>query len=68
MMKMNFFYLVSAFGRILESALIIATISFPMVSYAQIEEIVVTAQKRTESVQEVPIAMQAFTGEQLNRR
>jgi len=30
-----------------------------------IEEIVVTAQKREESLQDVPIAMQAFTGEQL---
>lgn len=32
----------------------------------KIEEVVVTAQKRSQSVQDVPIAMQAFTGDQLN--
>src|SRR5688572_15965748 len=32
----------------------------------EIEEVVVTAQKRAENVQDVPIAMQAFTGEQLH--
>jgi iron complex outermembrane recepter protein len=32
---------------------------------AQIEEIVVTAQKRAESVQEVPIAISAFSGDNL---
>jgi iron complex outermembrane receptor protein len=32
---------------------------------ARIEEIVVTAQKRAESVQDVPITMQAFTADQL---
>jgi len=31
----------------------------------QLQEIVVTAQKRAENVQQVPIAMQAYTGEQL---
>ncbi|MFC6978638.1 pentapeptide repeat-containing protein [Microbulbifer taiwanensis] len=31
----------------------------------QIEEVTVTAQKRTESLQEVPIAISAFSGEQL---
>jgi iron complex outermembrane receptor protein len=30
-----------------------------------IEEVIVTAQKRAENVQNVPIAMQAYTGEQL---
>lgn len=34
---------------------------------AQLEEIVVTAQKRSESLQDVPIAMQAVTGDQLER-
>ena len=33
---------------------------------ALIEEIVVTAQKREESINEVPIAISAFSGEQLN--
>lgn len=35
--------------------------------HAQLEEILVTAQKRSESAQDVPIAMQAFSGEQLER-
>ncbi|NKB35725.1 MAG: TonB-dependent receptor [Gammaproteobacteria bacterium] len=34
---------------------------------AQIEEVVVTAQKRAESLQEVPIAISAFSGESLNK-
>jgi iron complex outermembrane receptor protein len=34
-------------------------------SESEIFEIVVTAQKRAENVQDVPIAMQAYTGEQL---
>lgn len=33
---------------------------------AQLEEIVVTAQKRQESLQDVPISMQAFTGDQMS--
>lgn len=38
----------------------------PGITWAQaLEEIIVTAQKREESLQDVPIAMQAFTGEQL---
>ena len=32
---------------------------------AQIEEVIVTAQKRAESLQDVPISVQAFTGESL---
>ncbi|HKE96947.1 MAG TPA: TonB-dependent receptor, partial [Povalibacter sp.] len=34
---------------------------------ARLEEVIVTAQKRSENVQNVPIAMQAFTAEQLQR-
>ena len=33
----------------------------PQASFAQIEEIVVTAQKRAESIQDVPISMQALS-------
>ena len=34
-------------------------------TYAQIEEVIVTAQKRSESLQDVPIAVSAFTGDNL---
>src|SRR2546429_4047315 len=36
-------------------------------SAAGIQEVVVTAQRRTENVQDVPIAIQAFTGESLQQ-
>jgi len=36
------------------------------VAAVELEEIVVTAQKRAESIQDVPIAMQAFTGDELS--
>ena len=50
---------------------------FPVVSFlcaigisftvsAQIEEVVVTAQKRSESVQDVPITVNVLTGDQLD--
>ncbi|WP_417316981.1 TonB-dependent receptor [Emcibacter sp.] len=39
----------------------------PVLAETALEEIVVTAQKREESLQEVPIAMQAFTGDQLQK-
>ncbi len=38
----------------------------PSLVSAQLEEIVVTAQRREESLQDVPIAMQAFNGDQLS--
>lgn len=34
----------------------------------QIEEVIVTAQRREEKLQDVPVAVSAFTGEQLERR
>ncbi len=42
-------------------------LAVPLAANAQgtIDEIVVTAQKREESLQDVPIAVQAYTGEQL---
>ncbi len=38
----------------------------PSLVSAQLEEIVVTAQKRAESLQDVPISVQAFTGDNLD--
>jgi iron complex outermembrane recepter protein len=35
---------------------------------AQVEEVVVTARKREESIQDVPVAVSAFTGEQLEQQ
>ena len=40
----------------------------PAISHAQIEEIVVTAQKREENLQDTPIAITAFTEEGLEGR
>lgn len=34
-------------------------------TYAQLEEVIVTAQKRSESLQDVPIAITAFTGDSM---
>ena len=41
---------------------------FPAVGLAQIEEIVVTAQKREENLQDTPIAITAFTEQSLEGR
>jgi outer membrane receptor protein involved in Fe transport len=40
----------------------------PVTGYAQIEEITVTTRKRTESLQDVPIAVDAITTEQIERQ
>ena len=45
-----------------------AVLLFPTNSYSQIEEIVVTAQKREENLQDTPIAITAFTEEALEGR
>ena len=37
-------------------------------AWAQIEEIVVTVRKKDENMQDVPIAVEAFTAEQINRK
>ena len=52
----------------LSSAVAAATLSTmmcPSLSYAQLEEVIVTAQKRSESLQDVPIAVTAFSGDKL---
>jgi len=45
-----------------------AILLIPAASFAQIEEVVVTARKRAESLQEVPIAINAITAEELDRK
>jgi iron complex outermembrane receptor protein len=51
---------------ILFAALAITLVGVPSLSYSQIlEEIIVTAQKRDENLQDVPIAVTAFTGDQI---
>ena len=40
----------------------------PLTGWAQIEEIVVTARKREEVLTDVPISVEAFTGEELERK
>ena len=57
--------------QILALLLIATTISitsFPGYSQeATLEEIVVTAQKRSESLQDVPISIQAFSSDEIER-
>src|SRR5258708_40042469 len=57
----------SHFGRIAVSAVAILAISQAQPTAAQniLEEIVVSAQKREQNIQDVGISMTAFTGEQL---
>ena len=52
---------------LLWSAAVIVLV-LPTAAYPQIEEIVVTAQKREENLQETPIAITAFTEEALEGR
>ena len=49
----------------LSAILFTAAVSVPQLASAQLEEIVVTAQKRAESQQDVPIAISTITGESL---
>ena len=50
------------------SAVVVAALALPPGAFAQIqlEEIIVTATKREESLQDIPISIVAQTGEQLN--
>ncbi len=51
-----------------KSAVLAAAIAVPApAALAQLEEVIVTAQKREEGLQDVPIAVQAFTTEGLDR-
>lgn len=47
---------------------IVAVCGMPRTADAQVEEIVVTARKKEESLQEVPLSIAAFSGEQMRRR
>ena len=40
-------------------------ISIPLGAYAQLEEVIVTAQRRETSLQQTPLSIQAFTGDEL---
>ena len=61
----------SLFTRQTLAAAVAATLglSLPAVSLAQgvLEEVIVTAQKREQSLQDVPVAVSAFTGEMLQQ-
>ncbi len=50
------------------SLILFTLLCLPVTALAAIEEVIVTAQKRSESVQDVPIAIQALTGDQLLER
>ena len=52
---------------IAQFTLIVMACMGPMAAYGVLEEVVVTAQKREESLQEVPIAVTAFTSEQFEK-
>ncbi|MCY4153695.1 MAG: TonB-dependent receptor, partial [Gammaproteobacteria bacterium] len=54
--------------RVLLLSAVVTMLFFPFAVYPQIEEIVVTAQKREENLQDTPIAITAFTEEALAGR
>ena len=59
----------SSTGRNLALALLSSTLCLqvaPAFSQSKLEEVVVTAQKREQNLQDVPIAVTAFTGDQMN--
>lgn len=56
-------------GRNLTLALLSSTLCLqvaPAISQSKLEEVMVTAQKREQNLQDVPIAVTAFTGEQMH--
>jgi iron complex outermembrane receptor protein len=52
------------YQRIFTGTLILSTLAVAFPAFAQLDEIVVTAQKREQNLQEVPISVSALTGEQ----
>ncbi len=46
---------------------LVLTLALPNAASAQIEEVVVTAQRRAESLQDVPLAVSAFSAQQATR-
>jgi iron complex outermembrane receptor protein len=55
----------SSFNRVLVCGAVLALISCPFTTKAALEEIIVTAQKREQSINEVGITVSAFTAESL---
>jgi len=55
-------------ARVLVAAAVAAAVSGTAVAQAQLEEVTVSARRRTESLQEVPISVTAFTAETIQRR
>ena len=56
------------FSIICKSVLVLPFLASSFATYAaELEEIVVTAQKRSESLQEVPISIQVFSEEDIER-
>ncbi len=51
----------------LKAVLLASTVMTAAPAYAQIDEIIVTSQKRSESLQDVPISIQAFNTEKLEQ-
>ncbi len=58
----------SRLSAVLVAAAVSAAISGTAVAQAQLEEVTVTARKRAESLQEVPISVTAFTAEAIESR
>lgn len=52
----------------LAAGTIATLLSTPLISLAQIEEITVTARKREESLQDVPISVQAISGKEIQQQ
>ena len=48
--------------------LIAIALLLPVNAWSQIEEIIVTARKKEESLQDVPLAVTAFAAEEIERR